>query len=555
MNPVAFADLTLTSGIRRAVEEMGFDTATDIQAQSIPLIQTGRDVIGRSQTGTGKTLAFGIPAIECIDTISEKRTSAQVLILCPTRELAVQACEEIRKLARYTPGIRTADVYGGAPMDRQIAKLRAANLVVGTPGRVMDHMRRRTLKLEGIRMVVLDEADEMLSMGFREDIEAILSQTPEERQTVLFSATMPPAILAITQMYQKDPEMVQIRQKQETVENIEQAYCDVPMGRKMDALALLLRYHAPKLAMVFCNTKRMVEEVAGYLCAHGLDAEGLHGDMKQSQRTQTMDAFKQGRRRILVATDVAARGIDVDGIEYVFNYDIPQNTEYYVHRIGRTGRAGRSGKAVTICSGRRQVGELIQIARMVKTKISRMDIPRPEEIRQRRQEDISAEIAQAARTVEEGSSYLEMADKLAAGGLEPLRIAAAALALHYGGQEEDIPEIRQLPAVPAAGVRTGGRSGGYQKITINIGRSSRVAPNHIVGAITGRTRLSGRDIGKIEIFDDETVVAIPETEVDSTIAAMTDCKITGRPTVTKRYKGREKRGNFRPSGVVKGGKG
>lgn len=546
MNPVSFADMTLTPGIRRAVEEMGFITATDIQAQSIPLMQEGRDVIGRSQTGTGKTLAFGIPAIECIDTSSEIRTSAQVLVLCPTRELAVQACEELRKLARYTPGIRTADVYGGAPMDRQIVKLRAANLVVGTPGRVMDHMRRRTLKLEHVRMVVLDEADEMLSMGFREDIETILSETPRERQTVLFSATMPPAILAITRQYQKDPEMVQIRRQQETVENIEQTYCDVPMGRKMDALALLLRYHAPRLSMVFCNTKRMVEEVTSYLSAHGLDAEGLHGDMKQSQRTKTMEAFKQGRKGILVATDVAARGIDVDGIEYVFNYDIPQNTEYYVHRIGRTGRAGKSGKAVTVCSGRRQVGELMQIARMAKTEIRRMEIPRPEEIRFRKRLEAMAEMEDAVGAVEENSTYKEMASELADRGFEPLQIAAAAMQLYFGGRDEDIPEIRQLPSSAGPDFRTA-RRGGYQKITINIGRSSRVAPNHIVGAITGRTNLSGRDIGKIEIFDDETVVSIPENEVDSTIAAMTDCKITGRPTITKRYKKRES-GEYRRRG-------
>lgn len=546
MNPVSFADMTLTPGIRRAVEEMGFITATDIQAQSIPLMQEGRDVIGRSQTGTGKTLAFGIPAIECIDTSSEIRTSAQVLVLCPTRELAVQACEELRKLARYTPGIRTADVYGGAPMDRQIVKLRAANLVVGTPGRVMDHMRRRTLKLEHVRMVVLDEADEMLSMGFREDIETILSETPHERQTVLFSATMPPAILAITRQYQKDPEMVQIRRQQETVENIEQTYCDVPMGRKMDALALLLRYHAPRLSMVFCNTKRMVEEVTSYLSAHGLDAEGLHGDMKQSQRTKTMEAFKQGRKGILVATDVAARGIDVDGIEYVFNYDIPQNTEYYVHRIGRTGRAGKSGKAVTVCSGRRQVGELMQIGRMAKTEIRRMEIPRPEEIRFRKRLEAMAEMEDAVGAVEENSIYKEMASELADRGFDPLQIAAAAMQLHFGGREEDIPEIRQLPSSTGPDFRTA-RRGGYQKITINIGRSSRVAPNHIVGAITGRTNLSGRDIGKIEIFDDETVVSIPENEVDSTIAAMADCKITGRPTITKRYKNRES-GGYRRRG-------
>ena len=326
-NQTLFSELSLTPAIRRAVEAMGFETATDIQAQSIPLIQSGCDVIGRSQTGTGKTVAFGIPALEAIDTTSELRHAVQVLILCPTRELAVQACEEIRKLAQFMPGIRAVDVYGGAPMDRQILRLKTANIVVGTPGRVMDHMRRKTLRLDALKMIVLDEADEMLSMGFREDIETILAETPEQRQTVLFSATMPPAILALTRTYQKNPQLVQIAQTQETVENIEQTYCDVPMGRKMDALALLLQYEAPKLALIFCNTKRMVDEITEYLGQHDFLAEGLHGDMKQSQRTKVMSGFKHGRTGILVATDVAARGIDVNDIDYVINYDVPQSAE------------------------------------------------------------------------------------------------------------------------------------------------------------------------------------------------------------------------------------
>ena len=242
MEAVPFTELELNPELLRAVEDMGFLTATEIQARSIPLIRSGADVIGRSQTGTGKTVAFGIPAIECVDTTSETRLCAQVLILCPTRELAMQACGEMKKLSKYTPGIRVAEVYGGAPMDRQILRLRTANIVVGTPGRIMDHMRRRTLKLDHLKMAVLDEADEMLSMGFREDIETILSETDGARQTVLFSATMPPAILALTRQYQKDPQVVQIQKTQETVENIEQSYCDVPMGRKLDALTLLLEH-------------------------------------------------------------------------------------------------------------------------------------------------------------------------------------------------------------------------------------------------------------------------------------------------------------------------
>ena len=531
MNSIPFEELNLIPEIRRAVEALGFETATDIQSQSIPLIQSGRDVIGRSQTGTGKTLAFGVPALEIID--PAMRGGCQVLILCPTRELAVQACGEIRKLARFLPGIQAAEVYGGAPMDRQILRLKTANLVVGTPGRVMDHMRRGTLKLDRLKMIVLDEADEMLSMGFREDIETILTDTPEDRQTVLFSATMPPAILALTRTYQKDPVLVQIQMRQETVENIEQVYIDVPMGRKMDALNLILRYENPQLAMIFCNTKRMVDEIAAYLDRHGFMAEGLHGDMKQSQRTKVMEGFKHGRTGILVATDVAARGIDVTGIDYVINYDIPQSSEYYVHRIGRTGRAGKSGKAITICSGRRQVGELMQIGRMVKTSIARADIPKPEDIRLRQQRLHVAELEELLAK-EDPSPFAALVEELIQQGHDPAAVAAAALQLHYGEESQGLEEIK----APTYGSGFAPRpAGGYRKISINIGRDKRIAPYHIVAAIAGKTGMNGREIGKIEIFDNETVVAIPESRFDETLEAMADCQIGGNPTVTKAYKG------------------
>lgn len=528
MNQTPFSELELLPEIRQAVEALGFDTATEIQAQAIPLIQSGRDVIGRSQTGTGKTLAFGIPALETIDTRSPARACCQVLILCPTRELAVQACGELRKLAAFLPGVRTADIYGGAPMDRQILRLKSANLVVGTPGRVMDHLRRGTLKLDALKMIVLDEADEMLSMGFREDIETILADAPEKRQTVLFSATMPPAILALTRTYQQDPVLVQIKRRQETVENIEQSYYDVPMGRKMDALALILRYEHPRLAMVFCNTKKMVDDIAACLVRHAFPAEGLHGDMKQSQRTKVMEDFKHGRTAILVATDVAARGIDVDGIDYVINYDIPQSTEYYVHRIGRTGRAGKSGKAITLCSGRRQVGELLQIGRFVKADIARADIPKPAEIRARERERRLAELEEYLNGGET-PAYTAMVDELVGRGFTAQAVAAAALERLYGGGEAELPEIRSTPA----GGGAPHSAGGYRKIRINIGREQRVAPNHIVAAIAGRTGMNGREIGKIEIYDRETLVDIPESRLQETLDAMVDCKIGGNPTVTR----------------------
>lgn len=365
---------------------MGFSEPTPIQAQSIPLILEGRDVVGRSQTGTGKTAAFGIPAIQMVDPNLDRRM-AQILLLCPTRELAVQACEELKKLAHHTRGVHVCAVYGGAPIERQIVQLKDANIVVGTPGRVMDHLRRRTLKISELRMVILDEADEMLSMGFREDIETILTQAPENRQTILFSATMPKEIMNLIDNYQKDPVLVEINKSQVALNSIEQFYYDIPTGRKNDALGLLLHYYAPSRSMVFCNTKKMVDDLTGWLLDHGFKAEGLHGDMKQSQRTVVMDAFKAGRTSILVATDVAARGIDVDDINCVFNYDIPQNAEYYVHRIGRTGRAGKSGSAYTLCCGRNQLRQMEQILRFAKAQATLAPVPMPDEILQKRREE------------------------------------------------------------------------------------------------------------------------------------------------------------------------
>ncbi len=524
-NGIPFSALDLPAELARAIDEMGFETATEIQSRSIPLIRAGYDVIGRSQTGTGKTLAFGIPALEAVDTAADARSQVQVLVLCPTRELAVQACEELKKLARHMHGIRPVEVYGGAPMDRQIIRLKKANVVVGTPGRIMDHMRRRTLRLAGVKLVVLDEADEMLSMGFREDIETILKDTPEERQTVLFSATMPPAILKLTKEYQRQPQLIEIDRGQVTVSGIDQSYYEVPVGRKNDALKLLLRYHAPKRAIIFCNTKKMVEELSGYLNESDFAAEGLHGDMKQSQRNQVMDAFKRGRTAILIATDVAARGIDVSDIDFVINYDVPQHAEYYVHRIGRTGRAGKAGRAFTICSGRRQVQELLEIGRTVRSRITRQEIPDAAALAASKRDRIATAVSRLLEQ-ETDPAYLELVASLAGQGSSPERIAAAMLSRQYGSLQPG-EEAQGLIVRPARqGKRTGGH---YGKIVFSIGRSQHVAPNHLVGAIAERTQLSGREIGKIEIYDDKSVVAVPEQALEEVIRAMEGCRICGRP--------------------------
>ena len=351
VSPSGFEALGLMPELQRAVEAMGFTEPTDIQAQAIPLLRSGADIIGRSQTGTGKTMAFAIPAVEMIDR-SEDEPTVQVLILCPTRELAQQGCEEIKKLIRFMLDIWPVDVYGGAAMDRQIYRLKRANLVIGTPGRIMDHMRRGTLSLANVKLVVLDEADEMLSMGFREDIETILKDVPESRQTVLFSATMPEPILELTEQFMRDPQLIEINQAQVTLDAIHQKFMEVPMGRKLDALNLLLRAYEPVRTMLFCNTKLMVDEVSSYLNKNGFTCEGIHGDMNQSQRPRVMEGFKSARIPILVATDVAARGLDIDDIECVVNYDAPVDPETYTHRIGRAGRAGRTGVSITFVTSK-----------------------------------------------------------------------------------------------------------------------------------------------------------------------------------------------------------
>ena len=333
-----FEELGLAPGILRAVTEMGFEQASPIQAQSIPVALEGRDMIGQAQTGTGKTAAFGIPLLQGIDPHNKK---LQAVVLCPTRELAIQCANEMRKFAKFLHGIKVLPVYGGQDIVKQIRSIKSGTqVVIGTPGRVIDHIRRKTMKMDNVKTIVLDEADEMLNMGFREDIETVLQTLPEVHQTLLFSATMPKPIMDIAKKYLKQPEIVKVVKRELTVPKIEQYYYEVNPRRKSEVLSRLLDMYDPELSLVFCNTKKKVDELVEDLKGRGYFAAGLHGDLKQSQRDRVMNGFRNGRTDILVATDVAARGIDVDDVEAVFNYDVPQDDEYYVHRIGRTGRAG-----------------------------------------------------------------------------------------------------------------------------------------------------------------------------------------------------------------------
>jgi ATP-dependent RNA helicase DeaD len=372
MQTEKFGDLPISGELRKAIQDMGFETMTPIQAKAIPLILEGRDIIGQALTGTGKTLAYGLPML---DSVHPGVRKTQAIVLCPTRELAVQVARELKKVLTYKRGVHVQPIYGGQPIGPQIQALRAGvQVVIGTPGRTIDHIRRGTLKLDHVKTAVLDEADEMLQMGFIDDVETILQRVPKERQTLLFSATMPNPILKLTRKYQRDPEFVKVVQRQLTVPQLKQYYLGVKEGAKVDVLCRLIDIHGLKSSLVFCNMKRRVDEVVTKLGSRGYLAQGLHGDMTQPQRTRAMDRFRRNMSGILVATDVAARGIDVKDIEAVFNYDLPQDEGYYVHRIGRTARAGKRGQAFSFVVGR-EIGKLREIEAYAATKIACIPVP------------------------------------------------------------------------------------------------------------------------------------------------------------------------------------
>lgn len=520
---ILFSEINLSEECRRAVEHINYTEATDIQAAAIPLIMEGRDLIGRSNTGTGKTAAFGIPAVESI--VGDVRRP-QVLVLSPTRELAMQTCEEMRKFAKFKEGVRIAAVFGGQPMDGQIRQLRTANIVVGTPGRIMDHIRRRTLHLDEIRMVVLDEADEMLNMGFLEDIRTILSATPEERQTVLFSATMPPEILKITKEVQKDPEMVAVDKGRRTLDTITQYFYQVPMGRKMDTLNLLLQMQDAKKSIVFCNTKKMVDELSAYLSQHKFKCEGIHGDMKQAARTRVMDSFKDGRINILVATDVAARGIDVKNIEAVYNFDIPQDFEYYIHRIGRTGRASTTGLASTLVCNRKQLYFMRDIARYIRCNVQEMPIPSADDILARRQKRWFEKLVKHLDT-QEFAQWEPFVEEFVEKGYSEKQVACAMIDLIAAKDKKQIPVVSG-PSPAAQRPASPDRGDGRVRLHLNIGRNQQIAPNYIVAGIADGTGLPAKAIGKINIFNEYTEIDLSPEDAKYVLEKMKNSKIKGQ---------------------------
>ena len=457
-NTIKFSDLGISEEILRAVEEMGYTQPSPIQLQAIPFVLQGRDVIGQAQTGTGKTAAFAIPIIDLVDPDFIK---PQAIILCPTRELAVQVEGEIQKLAKCHKKISSVAIYGGESIDKQIRVLKkGVQIVVGTPGRVQDHINRGTLKLQDAGIIVLDEADEMLDMGFRVDIEAIIQEMPAERQTVFFSATMAKPILDLTRKYQKDPEIIKVAKNELTVSKIDQVFYEVKQSLKMELMVRLMNLNNYALSVVFCNTKRMTDEVTESLGARGILAEALHGDLSQAQRDKVMGKFRKGLCTVLVATDVAARGIDVDNVEAVFNFDIPLDEEYYVHRIGRTGRAGKSGTAITFITGRREMMKLRDLERYTKASINKMTPPSVAELVELKKTQLIKDVYRVLSKEEDTQLFEATIEQMLSEGLTQEQISIGLLKMVMGDTVKEMKDQDLGIEAPAYGDRR--REGGRE---------------------------------------------------------------------------------------------
>ena len=517
METVRFEEMGLSEEIQKAVRYMGFEEASPIQAKAIPAMISGIDLIGQAQTGTGKTAAFGIPLLEKVD---PKLKKLQAIVLCPTRELAIQVADEIRNLSRYMHGIKVLPIYGGQDIVKQIRSLKSGTqIVIGTPGRVMDHMRRKTMKLDFVHTVVLDEADEMLNMGFREDIEFVLSGVPEERQTVLFSATMPKPIMEIT----NNAKVIKVTKKELTVPNIEQYYYDVKPKKKEEVLSRLLDIYSPRLSVVFCNTKKQVDLLVNALLGRGYFAAGLHGDMKQEQRDRVMQGFRTGKTEILVATDVAARGIDVDEVEAVFNYDLPQDDEYYVHRIGRTGRAGREGRAFSFVSGK-EVYKLKEIQRYCKTKIYAQKVPSLNDVANTKMENILDDVERVIEQEDLDMMINAIEERVNNSEFTAMDMAAAFLKICCGMTEDN----KNTEESDWEFGDTGAGEDGMVRLFINIGKKQRVRPGDILGAIAGESGMDGKLIGTIDMYDKYTFVEVPREYAREVLNAMKNVKIKGK---------------------------
>ncbi|AMC92474.1 hypothetical protein AOC36_00235 [Erysipelothrix larvae] len=523
---MTFNEFLLQESILRALSEKGYETPTEIQNLAIPIFMEGSDVLAQSQTGTGKTAAFGLPMINRLEKLDKRVT--QGLVLCPTRELCMQVAEELRTFMKFVQHARVASVYGGEPIDRQIRDLRrGCDIVVATPGRLLDHLRRKTIRLNNCSMLVLDEADEMLNMGFLEDIETVLEYLPEETQKGFFSATMPKAILELSNTFLKDPKMVRVSPKNVTSENIKQIAYSVTEDNKVNLIAQLFSFNSAKSAMVFCNTKRRVDEVVDALNAQGILCLGLHGDMKQEMRTQVMGRFKKGNVQILVATDVAARGIDVQSMDMVINYDVPQETEYYVHRIGRTGRNGRDGLAITFVTPRQRY-QLRNLERLTKSTIEVQPLPTEEDLKNYFIESVIQDV-QAWKEKEVSSDYEAILNALENEGLSLSDFMGAMLAAQY--EKSSLKPIKQEQPKE----RKRRNDGPMVTLALNVGGKEHVSPATFLKIIAKVSEDASRAVGDITIKPKESFMDVPEKFSDVIADALHQERVKGRKiTVEKR---------------------
>jgi len=563
MQKKLFAELGLSPELLKAVAQMGFEETTHIQSQAIPALLAGQDVVGQSQTGSGKTAAFALPAIEKVDV---KLRAPQVLILCPTRELAVQVAEEVAKLACFKKGVREIPIYGGQSYDRQLRGLRdGAQIIIGTPGRVMDHLERRTLKMDHVKMVILDEADRMLDMGFLDDIRTILKQAPAERQTVFFSATVPRPIQDLIKTFTRHPVNVTIETQALTMPAIEQVYYEVDRRAKLDVLCRLIDLQDISYGIIFCATKMMVDELTEHLGARGYAADKMHGDMTQAMRERVIGKFRKRGLDFLVATDVAARGLDVDDVEVVFNYDLPHDGDDYIHRIGRTGRAGKSGRAITFVSGR-EIYKMQNIIRFTKAKIRRERIPSEEEVEKKRANSFYDSLR---KTLEEGQYEKQDAviGRLLDQGYVATDIASALIHL-FGRDEAPEPARQERPAPRAREedfrperperrdysdrpdwksappkserkpVFTGNKADreagavshepGMTRLILGVGREHDIQPGDVLGVILGTTKLPKEIVGVIRLQPKQAFVDIKEEHAEQVQAKLNGIQFKGR---------------------------
>jgi len=511
-----FTDFQLSTSVLKAIDALGYEEPTPIQAQTIPLLLQGRDVLAQAQTGTGKTAAFAVPVVERTEIA---RREVQTLVLAPTRELAVQVAESMHALG-HPSGLAVLPIYGGQAYDRQLRGLRnGVHVVVGTPGRVMDHIRRGTLDLSTVATVILDEADEMLEMGFVEDIEFILDQVPTKPQVALFSATVPPHIEALAQRYQRDVERVMTAQRERTAPQTRQFYVETPQRHKVEALTRILDLESPALTMVFCRTKRGVDELAGTLEARGYPVAALHGDVNQSQRERLLRAFREGRAELLIATDVAARGLDIPDVTHVFNYDIPDDADAYVHRVGRTGRMGRAGDAITFVTPREK-RLLRTIERQIHVKLKPLRPPSSADIAARRREAFRDTIRETL-AAGAGESYALLVEELAEEH-DPSEIAAAAMHMAFEASAPRRDDSESAPSdEPTAEV-------GMTRLFVDAGRRQGVRPQDVVGSLTAGAEIPGSAIGSIELFDDFAFVEVASSAAQIVLDRSDGLSLRGR---------------------------